>query len=165
MDPSREERIKNRSQKKRLAFLEEQNKNLEKRVASLKHEIAQAARPLDLDEFLTDTEEEETLPIEFLEDLLTDTEEDTLPIDFLEELLTDTEETAQAARDKELNLPIEAARDKEHLPTRYLNAYNYSIRQASRLANIERARNGRLIYHFEVLPEDKRTKGVKREFI
>jgi septum formation inhibitor MinC len=148
MDPSREERIKNRSQKKRLAFLEEQNESLEKRVASLKHEIAQAARPLDLEELLTDTEEEDTLPNDFFEELLTDTEEDTLPIDFLEELLTDTEETAQAARDKELNLPIEAARDKElnlpieaardkeHLPTRYLNAYNYSIRQASRLANI-----------------------------
>jgi hypothetical protein len=38
-----------------------------------------------------------------------------------------------------------------------------SLRQASRLANIKRARSGYLIRNFDVLPENERVKGVKRE--
>ena len=49
MNQSREERNKNRSQKRRLVFLEEQNEILEKRVASLQQEIAASGKAVKIE--------------------------------------------------------------------------------------------------------------------
>jgi hypothetical protein len=113
MNQSREERNKNRSQKRRLVFLEEQNEILEKRVASLQQEIAASGKAVKIE-----AARGKAVKIEAARGKAVN-----LPVEAVRGRVLDAWPTASNV----LN---------QHLIS------NDTIGEAKRLANIERARNG-----------------------
>jgi hypothetical protein len=68
-----------------------------------------------------------------------------------------------ALLEEENGILKQAVKISERANAEVISTCGDSLRQASRLANIKRARSGYLIRNFDVLPENERVKGVKRE--